>query len=277
MSRFRANLVKALATFAAVSALPLAGAVGQVRQPPTGISFFDNFATFDRSRWFVSNGWANGPEHNCGWSNTNVRRAKNAVTLVLNNRRSANRPYSCGELQTHRLHQFGLFEARMRAASGFGVVSAFFLYTRLPGGGDEQIGISIAGNNPTLALLTHAAFPKGVFRKSIELGFDASTAMADYAFQWEPGVLRWFVNGRLVHEVMGTKTPIPSRPSKIFMNIRSAAGRGEEDWLGTFEYGDQPLLATFEYVAFTELGQACQFPASLLCATGSHPPSGRKP
>jgi endo-1,3-1,4-beta-glycanase ExoK len=99
--------------------------------------------------------------------------------------------------------------------------------------------------------------------------------MADYAFQWQPDALRWFVNRRLVHEVTGMKTPIPSRPSKVFLNIRNAAGQGEEDWLGSFEYAGQPLLATFEHVAFTKFGLPCQYPTSVLCAAGGQQPYSR--
>lgn len=259
------HVLTKLALFAAALTCLPASANTQTRQS-TQNSFFDDFSTLDRARWSVSNGWVNGPEHNCGWSSANVRRGKNAIILVLNNRRSANRPHSCGEVQTRKAYHLGTFEARMRVASASGVVTAFFLYSRLPSGEDEQIGISIAGNDPTKIVLTHSAVGRGVSRKSIELDYDASTTTADYAFQWQPDVLRWFVNGRLVHEVAGMKAPIPSRPSKLFLGIRNAAGQGEEDWLGSFEYGGQPLLATFEHVAFTELGVPCQFPASVVCA-----------
>ncbi|TIM99938.1 MAG: 1,3-beta-glucanase, partial [Mesorhizobium sp.] len=35
---------------------------------PTAPSFVDDFTSFDRARWYIADGWANGKYQNCIWS-----------------------------------------------------------------------------------------------------------------------------------------------------------------------------------------------------------------
>jgi endo-1,3-1,4-beta-glycanase ExoK len=100
----------------------------------------------------------------------------------------------------------------------------------------------------------------------VNLGFDPSEGMNDYAFQWTPQSVRWFVNGRLVHSMDVTSAPRDAaRPAKIIVSLHNNIGEGQIAWLGRFEYGGQPFLTTYEYIAFTELGAPCQFPVSVVC------------
>ena len=235
----------------------------------TGASFYENFSTLDRSRWFISNGWSNGPHQNCTWSAANVRRSQNALLLTLNHRRGVDRPYSCAELQTQSLYRFGTFEARFRPAAGAGIVTAFFVYSQPPKGAaavPEQITFNFLGKDHSVVHLTHSAGKLDVQRRNVQLTFEPSTTTADYAFQWTPTLLRWYVNREVIHEVkLGPNAAFPNAPAKLYLSIRNGIGESEEAWLGHFQYGHQPLVTTFEYVAFTELGAPCQFPSSVVC------------
>src|SRR5262249_52329384 len=102
--------------------------------------------------------------------------------------------------------------------------------------------------------------------KSFNLDFDPTTSMNDYAFEWLPDSLRWFVNGQLLHEVKRDPAKaFPVEPTRIFLSVWNAKGSGMDAWLGHFAYPGHPLTARYERVAFTEAGQPCQFPTSIVC------------
>ena len=61
----RLGLIGAL-LLSALGSLPAAPAYAQdIQSAP---SFVDDFKSFDRSRWYVSDGWNNGSHQNCTWS-----------------------------------------------------------------------------------------------------------------------------------------------------------------------------------------------------------------
>ena len=65
----------------------------------------------------------------------------------------------------------------------------------------------------------------------IELGFDASESPHRFAIEWDPGAIRWLVDGQLIHERFNwNPTPIPELPMTLHVNIwpsrsRELAGR----------------------------------------------------
>jgi len=241
----------------------------------TGASFFDSFPKLDRKRWVASDGWTNGAYHGCTWSAANARLTSEGMRLILNHRRTAARPYSCGELQTREFHGHGTYEVRLRSVAAPGVVSAFFSYTgppHGPGRPQDEIDIAFVGNNPGRVQLNYVAKGEGAHERGVELGFDPAAAMNDYAFQWTPDVIRWYVNRKLVHEVKrDAARPFPTQPAKIMLSIWTGIGPDQEAWMGRLQYTGSPLVATYEHVAFTVLGEPCRFPASVLCGDGSEP------
>jgi endo-1,3-1,4-beta-glycanase ExoK len=252
-----------------------AGAEEAPRAPPapTGRSFFDDFSKLDRNRWLISHGWTNGPHQGCVWSASNARRITHGLTLVLNNRRGAGLPYSCGEVQTREFFGYGTFEVRMRSAAVPGIASTFFTYTGPPFGAGkphDEISFELLGNRPGAVQLNYYASGTGGHEQDIALGLDPSTTTNDYAIQWIPDAIRWFVNRRLVHEVKrgDAANPFPSHPGRIILSVWTGRGPAQEAWMGRLEYSGSPLAATYEHVAFTALGEPCRFPASVLCGDG---------
>src|SRR3546814_12620976 len=61
-----------------------------------------------------------------------------------------------------------------------------------------------------------------------------------YAFEWRPDSIRWFVDGRQVHEETGQRGPLPSTPGKIFLH--AWAGKNLDGWLGRVSYPGRPLV-----------------------------------
>jgi endo-1,3-1,4-beta-glycanase ExoK len=235
-----------------------------------GTSFFEDFKTLDRSRWEIANGWSNNGEQGCVWSASNVKVVGKRMSLVLNNRRGGGKSFSCAELQSRELYGHGTYEARMRPAAGTGIVSAFFSYAGPSHGGDKSqerwFSFDFVGRDlKTLHLGYHAAGGR-IHRHKVNLAFDPSEAMNDYAIQWTPQAVRWLVNGRQVHALDIDPAERRSKlPAKLFVSLRNGIGDEQAAWLGHFEYEGRPLLTTYEYIAFTELGAPCRFPASVVC------------
>jgi endo-1,3-1,4-beta-glycanase ExoK len=244
---------------------------GGEAQEATGRSFVDNFENLDLNRWFASNGWAGGDHTDCTLFRRNVAHRPGAVDLILRKDPNRLREFSCGDLQSHQTYGYGTYEVRMRAAEAPGLVSAFFTFTRASdGSGHDEIDIEFLGKDRRLAQL-------GIFASGMSYpGFDArldpdATTMNDYAFEWLPDSIRWFIGGKVVHELHRTPDkPFPFRPGKIFLSIWNGRGQNMEQWLGRFVDPGVPLVATVERVSFTEMGQPCQFPTSVACQPGAN-------
>lgn len=202
----------------------------------------------------IANGWSNGGFFNTTWRESQVtfsseNGGRMALTLDWDSPGS-DPPYRSGEYRTNDFYHYGLYEVRMRAARGDGVVSSFFTYT---GPSDNQpwdeIDIEFLGKDTTRMQTNY--FTDGIGGKEvyIDLGFDAADSFNDYAFEWLPDRINWYVNGVLVHTEDGSKGPIPSHESKIMVNLWP--GIGVDEWLNPFDNSNLPITAEYEYIRYT--------------------------
>jgi GR25 family glycosyltransferase involved in LPS biosynthesis len=174
--------------------------------------------------------------------------------LVINKAVAGNKPYCSGAFASKASFDHGRFEAFIKAASGSGLVTGFFLHRDAP---RQEIDIELAGNDPRHMLVNvyfnpgddGAALSFG-YRGSpcrIDLGFDATRDFHLYAIDWRPGRIAWSVDGNIVHERVGwDPTPLPHLPMRLHANLwapRSSelAGRIDDDTL--------PGMATFRNVS----------------------------
>ena len=227
-------------------------------------SFVEEFRSdrLDTSRWTVSDGWNNGLWQGCTWSAKNVMPAEERLRLTVNDALQKDRGFSCGEVQSLALYGYGVYEVRLRSIPGSGVVTAFFTYTGPPHGkSHEEIDFEFLGKRPTDVQLNFFRNGRGGHEKMIPLGFDSTGHVHDYAFVWKKDSVRWFVDGRQVHE---TREDVPAAPAKIYLNVW-IGGTFLHGWAGHFRYPGSPIDANIERVAFTAEGDPCQFPGSLAC------------
>ena len=181
----------------------------------------------DPTKWIVEsggNGWGNSEMQYYTPRRENVRQEKGSLVIEAVKEKftgpdGIQRNYTSGRLQTEgRFSQrYGRFEARIQIPSGQGVWPAFWLLgddlstTGWPACGEIDImenvgsqpatihgslhGPGYSGANP----LTNAyALPRGHFTDGFHI----------FAIEWEPQVMRFYVDG----ELYATKTPndIPS-------------------------------------------------------------------
>lgn len=268
-TRFRAlrSRCAPLSLVVAGGILALAGGcattVANAQDGASGASFVDNFNTLDHSRWYVSDGWSNGGFQNCTWSKDEVGVSDGMLAIRYTKRQAKDRDYACGEIQTKRRFGYGTYEARMKAVAGSGLNSAFFSYIgptqHQPW---DEIDFEVLGKDTAHVQLNQYISGKGHNEKLIEVPGGADHGFNDYAFVWEKDRLRYFVNGKLV-ETVTDPSKIPSHAQKIFFSLWGSGTLA--GWMGAFSDPGTPLVMQVQRVAFTALGDKCQFEGSVAC------------
>jgi endo-1,3-1,4-beta-glycanase ExoK len=227
-----------------------------------GTSFFDGFDKLDPARWLVSDGWTNGDHQNCFWSGRAVTTGAGMVTLAFLPTDTPDRPFVCGEIQTHAVFGHGTFEARFRTDDASGINAAFFTYIgpvhEKP---HDEIDFEVLTRDTSAVSLNTYVDGKPMHGKTAPLPAPADGAFHTYSFVWEPARLRWFIDGVLVHEATGDD--LPSNPQKIYFSHWGSDTL--TDWMGPFADPGRALKMDVDWVAYTAPGEGCSFDGSVLC------------
>lgn len=226
----------------------------------TSLPFTDTFTALDQHRWFVSDGWSNGDWAANDWSRDQVYARGGTLHIELERRRGREKPFTSGEVQSRERFQYGYFESRLRAPRGSGLVTGFFSYFRH--GSDEstwdEIDIEILGRDTRAVQFTY--FRNGERRGVTKnLWFDASRDFHTYAFDWQPGRIRWYVDGRMLHEVEGAADTLPQRPQQILVSLWNSNTLG--DWLGPI-----PITMRRAHLLVDCLAYAPTYQGAALCS-----------
>ena len=81
----------------------------------------------------------------------------------------------------------------------------------------------------------------------INLGFDASKALHQFAIEWDQSEIRWFVDQKLVHRrVTWQPTPIPNLPMTLHVNSWPARSR---KFAGKLSLRALPAAVSLERIA----------------------------
>ena len=219
--------------------------------------FEDNFDSpaLDRNRWNVElhePGWVNEElqEYVDSEENIFLRDGKLLIRPVKTVHKDGSPSYTSGRISTQHKHDFtyGLFRARLRGPKGRGFLPAFWLmttdedkYGQWPVCGEIDImevkGDQTGTNHGTL----HYGLPHEENQGTLTLSQgDFSEEFHDFALLWEPEVIRWYVDGRLFHEVVQWPTAPFHHDMYLILNL--AVGGS---WVG---YPDE--TTDFEHAAF---------------------------
>lgn len=213
-----------------------------------GKPFVDDFSRFEKSIWSVSDGWSNGSYMVNDW-----RRSQsvfdNGLALKLEDRPGGISRYASGEVQSRTTYGHGYYEATMQAASGSGIISGFFTYTGPPFGKPwNEIDVEILGKNTQEATLSYFYNGKPLSHV-VKLGFDAASGLHHYAFDWQPGYIRWYIDGKMVYEAVGSELPLPNEAQKIMMHLWGTDSIKE--WAGPFDKRAVPTSMRFGCIAYS--------------------------
>ena len=237
----------------------------QAQQAELGRSFFEDFETLNLAHWFISDGWHNGDHQSCGWSKDEISVGGGMLSVGFSRNAAAqDRLYRCGELQSHAKFSYGTYEARLRTPGrASGLNAAFFTYGGPPiGDVHDEIDFEILLKDPSRVQTGGYVGGKGVELATPRLPQASDQAFSDYAFVWEPGRVRYYLDGELVH-TLEAPAPVPSHPQKIFFSLWSTETLSE--WMGNFEDPGRPLTMNVDWAAYTAPGEHCLFPSSITC------------
>jgi endo-1,3-1,4-beta-glycanase ExoK len=255
--------IRPLMLCVALAAQSAAGLLFAQEAKPSDTAFRDQFDTLDRNFWFISDGWTNGPHQNCTWSERAVEVAEGMLRLSFLPGDGTSRAHLCGEIQSEAIYHHGTYEARIRTSQGSGLNAAFFTYIgpvhKAP---HDEIDFEILTRDTSRVSLN--TFVDGEQKNGTTVPIDQPTDQAfhTYAFTWEPGSITWFINGKEVHRA---ESNLPVTPQKLFLSHWGTDTL--VDWMGAFTAPDGPVIMEIDWIAFTPMGQPCQFPESVVCQT----------
>ncbi len=212
------------------------------------LTFLDASNNIDTRNWRVSDGWTNGEHQSCEWQASALSVNEKNLQITISDKVGKTRPIACGEIKTKQLYSYGVYEAKIKAAAGVGLNTAFFTYAGYPSKTmHDEIDFEFLGKDPSKVQVNY--WKDGKQNPAIiDLGFDASKDFHDYKFVWRPAKISWFIDGKLVHETKDG-ADIPSNPQNLFFSLWSSS-KTIDKWMGTFAY-KAPVSAEFSNVKFT--------------------------
>ena len=141
----------------------------------------------------------------------------------------------------------------MKSADGDGIVSSFFTYNtdwenNLGNLNWNEIDIEMTGNRDSSVQFTthHPGDPNSwSYGEIIDIEYNPHFEFHEYAFEWTPNSIKWFIDSQLVYEQTETIVDDLNLSQKIIMNIWPAIW---ESWVGEWDEEDTPKHSYYDYV-----------------------------
>lgn len=226
--------------------------------PQMGEAFVETFDGSVDERWSVSDGWSNGDWMSNDWRRSSVETAPGLLSLILKpGPDGSTYKLASGELQSHDRHRYGYFEVRMKVPRAPGLVTGFFSYAGRDGRTKpNEIDIEILGRNTRVAELTIHENGQATSKK-LTLPFDSADGLHTYGFDWQPGHVRWYVDGQMVHAVTGGAARRLVRPQQVILNLW--ASEKMHAWVGKLDLAKAPWRLDVSCMAYapTYAGRIC--------------------
>lgn len=200
-----------------------------------GLVFEDRFEgnALNREHWNVElhePGWVNEEwqRYVDSEDNIRVRDGRLVIRPVRTRRPDGTFDYTSGRISTQHRHDFtyGIFEVSLHVPAGKGYLPAFWLMTtdearhgQWPVCGEIDIMEILGQHTETNYGTIHYGLPHKQDQGSVTLAQgDFSSGFHTFSLLWEPGRLRWYVDGRCFHTVSdwysvseeGKQSPFPA-------------------------------------------------------------------
>lgn len=220
--------------------------------------FSEELNSLNTELWYTSDLWANGGTFGNGWRGDHVEFDSGTMALRLDDQLCpsgcSDKPYASGEYATNNTYGYGRVEARIKVAKGDGLVTSLFIYSGpTQGTANDEIDIEILGKDTTKMETNYFTNGVGKHGTVIDLRFDAAENFHDYAFEWSPKAIKWYVDDVLVHTEIGKRGRLPTVPGQIMVNLWSGTGAAAAEWTKPFVYANSPIRAYYDWIKFTSL------------------------
>jgi hypothetical protein len=222
---------------------------------PPGPAFLMRLSEgFDEATQYQSAYAMEVPWNGSGFAPDNIHYGPNGATLVIQKRRMRSLSYTGAELQRKGFYGYGRYEAIVKAPVGSGLVSSFFTHTSSQfGDPHDEIDIEFLGRDTHHLHINYFKDGRAAGSFYAPVDFDTSRGFHLYAFEWAPDSIRWYADGKLVHEVHGPAARVPRATGRVMMNIWSA-GPASRGWLGLRRFKNNASVV-YRCVSHVPLGQ----------------------
>lgn len=227
--------------------------------PQVGTAFTDHFNRNDiTDRWRKSDGWSNGRWMSNDWRASAVESRPGQLSLHLApGPPGSEYELASGEIRTHEFHRYGYFEVRMMVPRGPGIVTGVFTYAEGKGAvRANEIDIEILGRDTRTAELTLHVGGEATSKK-VRLPFDAADGFHSFGFDWQPSHVRWYADGKLIHQETDAAAQRLTRPQQLILNLWGS--RDLHAWVGRLDTAKGPWQLDFACIAYAPAftGQLC--------------------
>jgi endo-1,3-1,4-beta-glycanase ExoK len=223
---------------------------------PFVLAWQDEFDALDSSAWQLQTFTWDGNQSTFSTQNASV--ADGVLTISLTAAPSgAEKPYLGVEMRSVKTLTYGKVSARMRFATGSGVVSGLVLfYTPYPNCDWNEIDIEHLGkssNSSQMNAQVYTGTPDPSCTTSVtptqdpqvvDLGFNAETDFHLYDIEWTPAGVKYFADGVLLR----TWTAEIGRlklPETILLTIWAS---NSADWAGALTSASAPTTAQVDWI-----------------------------
>jgi endo-1,3-1,4-beta-glycanase ExoK len=236
------------------------GAAGADRAMDGGDAFVlawqDEFDTLDPSAWQLQTFTFGG--NLAQFSTQNASVSNGILTMQLTpNPASTTEPYNGVEMRSTKTLTYGKVSARMRFATGSGVVSGLVLfYTPFPNCDWNEIDIEHLGDSPMTSQLNAQVFlgtPVSNCATSVSptqdpqlvsLGANAETDFHQYDIEWTPAGVKYFIDGTLLR-TWTTHIDLLKLPETILLTIWASSAAS---WAGPIVPTSAPTSADVDWI-----------------------------
>ena len=191
--------------------------------------------------FYWADGYSNGGVFNCTWRKRSAAIEDGVMHMSVVRERNG---YAGAEYRTDNTYSHGFYSVFMKAADCSGVISSFFTYANQPVW--DEIDIEFLGKDPLRIQFNYYTGGVGNHEYDFELGFDASAEFHEYAFDWQPDSIVWYVDGKAVYRATES---IPSHPMQLMMNVWNC--KGADAWSGALDPDSLPATAEYKWFAYS--------------------------
>ncbi|MEW7292450.1 family 16 glycosylhydrolase [Aquimarina sp. 2304DJ70-9] len=237
-----------------------------IRAQCTDLIFSDEFSgnSVDQSKWRFDIG--DGCPSLCGWGNAEEQyyRAENTslsngkLIITTKNESFGGKQYTSSKLTTSQKFnsRYGRYEASIKLPSAGGIWPAFWM---LPENGNwpftGEIDIMEAQHKNPEKVGGTVHYSNGGWRfngREYSAGLDLSAGFHQYAVEWEPNEIRWYVDNQLYHTVTPANTvdPWPFSQGDWYIILNVAVGGPGTPYTGNIQPtpSDYPTQMEVDYV-----------------------------
>lgn len=182
----------------------------------------------------------NGPPFGCSFQRENASITDEVLQLWLT---ATDNGYAGAEYRTRERFSYGFYGVSMKAAACDGVISSFFIYWGWPW---DEIDIEFLGDDTTKVQFNYYHNGQGGHEYIYDLGFDASEDFHEYAFDWQPDSITWYVDGKAVYQAT---VDIPAAAGHIMVNLWNVED-SHADWAGKFDPSKLPVTAQYQWIGY---------------------------